>query len=86
MNITVLGAGAWGTALARLLCEKKNHVTLWGHDARHLGDLQKTFRNERYLPGIPLPKDWKTQADFALAIGGAECVVLAVPAICTALS
>ncbi|MBW8865125.1 MAG: glycerol-3-phosphate dehydrogenase, partial [Verrucomicrobia bacterium] len=39
MKITVLGAGAWGTALARLLCDGKNTVILWGHDAAHLEDL-----------------------------------------------
>ena len=57
MKITVLGAGAWGTALAQLLGDGKNDVTLWGHNANHLGDLQKTGRNDRYLPGIELSRD-----------------------------
>ena len=65
MKITVLGAGAWGTALARLLCDGNNHVTLWGHDAAHLGDLKKTARNERYLPGIELPLDPNSEAAAA---------------------
>jgi glycerol-3-phosphate dehydrogenase (NAD(P)+) len=79
MNITVLGAGAWGTALARLLCDGKNHVTLWGHDAAHLGDLQKSFRNERYLPGIELPRELKLETNLAHAVGGAKITVIAVP-------
>ena len=79
MNITVLGAGAWGTALARLLCDPKNHVTLWGHDAAHLGELQKSLRNERYLPGIELPRDLKLEANLSSAIAGADIIVLAVP-------
>ena len=79
MNITVLGAGAWGTALARLLCAGKNHVTLWGHDAAQLGDLKKTLRNERYLPGIELPAMLNLETDLPSAISGAECVVVAVP-------
>lgn len=78
MNITVLGAGAWGTALARLLCDNKHHVTLWGHDAAHLADLQRTFRNERYLPGMELPRELKLEANLQSAIA-AEVIVLAIP-------
>jgi glycerol-3-phosphate dehydrogenase (NAD(P)+) len=79
MKITVLGAGAWGTALAQLLCAGKNDVTLWGHDANHLGDLQKTDRNERYLPGIELPRNLKFETDLARAVSDPELVVVAVP-------
>ena len=80
MNITVLGAGAWGTALAKLLvADKANAVTLWGHDAAHLDELRKTFRNERYLPGIELPRELKLENNLAAAVGGAEFIVVAVP-------
>ena len=79
MNVTVLGAGAWGTALARLLCDGKNRVTIWGHDAAHLEDLRRTGRNERYLPGIELAYELKLEADLTYGISGAECIVVAVP-------
>ncbi|PYI83313.1 MAG: glycerol-3-phosphate dehydrogenase [Verrucomicrobia bacterium] len=79
MNITVLGAGAWGTALARLLHEGQNEVFLWGHSAEHLEDLRRTGRNERYLPGIALPSGLRFQTDPAHAVDSAECVVVAVP-------
>jgi glycerol-3-phosphate dehydrogenase (NAD(P)+) len=79
MKITVLGAGAWGTALAKLLHEGKHSVTLWGHDASHLDDLRKTGRNERYLPGIALPRELRFENNLVAAISGAECVVVAVP-------
>ena len=79
MKVTVLGAGAWGTALARLLCGGNNSVTLWGHDAAHLATMAQTFRNERYLPGIELPRDLKLEADLRQAISGAEMIVVAVP-------
>jgi glycerol-3-phosphate dehydrogenase (NAD(P)+) len=78
MKITVLGAGAWGTALAKVLHENGNAVTLWDIDARTLNELRHG-RNERYLPGVPLPTDWKVEVDFEKAVGGAECVVMAVP-------
>ncbi|HEY2952273.1 MAG TPA: NAD(P)H-dependent glycerol-3-phosphate dehydrogenase [Verrucomicrobiae bacterium] len=79
MKVTVLGAGAWGTALARLLYHSGNAVTLWGHDAGHLEALRKTARNERYLPGIDLPRDWTLEPDLPRAVRGSECVVVAVP-------
>ena len=79
MKITVLGAGAWGTALARLLCDGKNAVTLWGHDAAHLEDLRKNGRNERYLPGIVLPPELQFETDLSKSVSDAECVVVAVP-------
>jgi glycerol-3-phosphate dehydrogenase (NAD(P)+) len=79
MKLTVLGAGAWGTALAQLLCTGKNEVTLWGHNAEHLGDLQKSGRNERYLQGIELSRELKFEKDLARAVSGAELIVMAVP-------
>jgi glycerol-3-phosphate dehydrogenase (NAD(P)+) len=79
MKITVLGAGAWGTALARLLHQGKHAITLWGHDREHLDDLRKTGRNERYLPGIDLPHDWKLESELSQAVQNSECVVVAVP-------
>lgn len=78
MRITVLGAGAWGTALAKILQENGNDVTLWDKDGELLQHVQRG-KNEKYLPGVALPTDWKTEPDFAKAIGGAECVVIAIP-------
>jgi glycerol-3-phosphate dehydrogenase (NAD(P)+) len=79
MKITVLGAGAWGTALAQLLCDGKNDVTLWGHNTGHLGELQKSGRNERYLQGIELSRDLKFEADLTRAVSGPALIVVAVP-------
>ena len=79
MNITVLGAGAWGTALAKLLCESGHAVTLWGHDAAHLDVVRATRRNERYLPGVALPAGLQFQPQLADAVRGAGEVMVAVP-------
>jgi glycerol-3-phosphate dehydrogenase (NAD(P)+) len=78
MKITVLGAGAWGTALAKVLHENGNSVTLWDKDSDLLREIQNG-KNEKYLPKIELPKNWKMEIDFSKAIGGAECIVLAIP-------
>ncbi|MGA3178770.1 MAG: NAD(P)H-dependent glycerol-3-phosphate dehydrogenase [Verrucomicrobiota bacterium] len=79
MNVTVLGAGAWGTALANLLCQNGNAVTLWGHNAGHLQSVQRAGSNAVYLPGIPLSPELKYEPDLGLAVAPAECLVVAVP-------
>ena len=79
MSVAVLGAGAWGTALALVLHRRLHEVVLWGHDAKHLAEMQSTARNERYLPGIDLPREWIFEPDMARAVAGAECAVVAVP-------
>jgi len=79
MKVTVLGAGAWGTALAKLLHESRHRVTLWGHNRQHLDQIRRTGRNEPYLPGIALPEEWRLETDPTKAVHDSECVVVAVP-------
>lgn len=78
MRITVLGAGAWGTALAKILHDNGESVTLWDIDAPTLAGLREG-RHERGLPGIELPRDWRTQEDLDQAVAGAEVLVFALP-------
>jgi len=79
MKITILGAGAWGSALARLLSSEQNQVTLWGHVPEWLLEIRQTGRNDRFLPGIDLPRGIRLEADLPRAVSAAECVVVAVP-------
>jgi len=78
MNVTLVGAGAWGAALGKLLHEAGHQVTLWDIDPATLDDL-RSGRSPRYLPGVALPTGWLVESDWARAVGSAECVVLAVP-------
>lgn len=66
MNITVFGAGAWGTAVAAHMSFAHN-VVLWGRDAAVLESIASQRENPRYLAGIKLQPTLKVQADFALA-------------------
>ena len=78
MNITVIGAGAWGTALAISLAA--NHrVTLWGRDAAQIAEMQASRRNQRYLPDIPLPDYLELSSDFPAAMATARLAIIAVP-------
>ncbi len=79
MRVTVLGAGAWGTALAVVLHENGHAVTLWGHDPARLAEIADEGTNDRHLPGVVLPRGWTFEPDLARAAGRAEAVVLAVP-------
>ena len=54
MKITVLGAGAWGTALAKALHENGNAVTIWDINPETLKEIQ-SGRSEKYLPSVLLP-------------------------------
>jgi len=78
MNITVIGAGAWGTALA-ISFSAHHHVTLWARDAAQIDAMRATRRNQRYLPDIPLPDNLELSADFSAALAAAELVIIAVP-------
>jgi glycerol-3-phosphate dehydrogenase (NAD(P)+) len=79
MKVAVLGAGAWGTALARLLAAGPNEVTLWGHKPEWVEEIRSAGRNERFLPGIALPASLALESDLPRAVAGAQCVVVAVP-------
>jgi len=71
-RLAVLGAGAWGTAIACALAAR-NDVSLWARDAGQAGKISATRRNERYLPGATLPASVRVtaelprEADFFLA-------------------
>ena len=79
MNVAVLGAGAWGTALGLVLHRNSHAVTLWTHRAEHAAELQARHSNDRFLPGIALPKEWTVTTDLGRAVNDTEAIVLAVP-------
>jgi len=79
MSVAVLGAGAWGTALARLLHQGGHEVTLWGHDRASLEAVREAGRNDRFLPGVDVPRGVVLDSELQRAVKGAECIVVAVP-------
>ena len=77
MNIAVLGAGAWGTAISVHLAARHT-VTLWARDAAQVVALQNQRQNRRYLPGISLPLSVVVTADLNAALHSATLVLCAV--------
>ncbi|HQS99284.1 MAG: glycerol-3-phosphate dehydrogenase [Hydrogenophilales bacterium 16-64-46] len=78
MKLTVLGAGAWGTALAAHWASEHT-VTLWGRHADELDAMRRTGVNARHLPDCRLPATLAYEADFATAVDHADLLLIAVP-------
>jgi len=67
MNVSILGAGAWGTALAILLADR-HKVVLWGRDEGAMRDAAASRENSAYLPGFALPQGVQATSDFGAAV------------------
>jgi glycerol-3-phosphate dehydrogenase (NAD(P)+) len=80
MRITVLGAGAWGTALA-VAASARHEVVLWARDANQLEAMRRARCNARYLPDVVLPERLALSADHAAAVahGQGGLLVIATP-------
>lgn len=80
MNFAVIGAGAWGTAMALHLARAGHGVALVPRRAEHAQLVAESRFNSDYLPGIALPLSVHVTADLAAAVREAEIVLLACPA------
>jgi glycerol-3-phosphate dehydrogenase (NAD(P)+) len=78
-QVTVLGAGGWGTALAVHLARVGHDTQLWARDATLAGEMSVRRANAVYLPGITFPDDLRVTADLAEALRDTEFIVSAVP-------
>jgi len=77
VNLAVLGAGAWGTALAAALAPR-HEVLLWARDSRAAQALAASRRNSRYLPEFELPPALRFTADLAVAVAHARSGLLLI--------
>lgn len=78
MRITIMGSGAWGTALA-ISFAVRHELTLWARGAEQVAAMRGTRRNQRYLPDIPLPDNLLLTNDLNEALHAAELVIVASP-------
>ena len=79
MRCGVLGAGAWGTALANLLVDNGHETVLWAHEPDVVEAINAGHGNPRFLPGAALRSELRATTDKGAAVSGAELVVFAAP-------
>jgi len=90
-RIGIIGAGAWGTALAQVLCRAGRDVALWAREPELVAAINRDHANELYLPGIALDPAIRADADISVVSRDIDLMLIVVPAqhlrgICHALS
>lgn len=78
-STAVIGAGAWGTALAVILAERYARVSLWVFEAVLAAQLERTRENAAYLPGVRIPRGVRPTSSLDTALSGQRLVIFAVP-------
>ncbi len=78
-DIAVIGAGSWGTALAKLLSDKGHRVALWGHNQAHIEAVQAERQNKKYLPGFALADTLSASHDLRATVAGKPLILMVVP-------
>ncbi len=79
MRAVVMGAGSWGTAVAKILADAGNDVTMWARHTERAEAINSEHENAAYLPGIPLPDSIVAVSSVEEALADKEIVVCAVP-------
>ncbi|MBO5550536.1 MAG: NAD(P)-binding domain-containing protein, partial [Lachnospiraceae bacterium] len=78
-NTGIIGAGSWGTALAKLLSNNGHKVTVYSAIASEIEMLNACHEQKEKLPGVKLPSDMEFTTDIGAAIKDKDLIVLAVP-------
>ena len=79
MNISILGDGGWGTAMASLLSNNNHEVVLWGPFSENINYIKKHNLNPKFLPGIKLPKTLKYSNSLPETLAFGDIIILALP-------
>lgn len=79
MNIGILGAGGWGTALAVLLHNNKHNITLWEYEKEYAHTLDEFRENFYYLPKVKIPKGIKITDDLDLCVYEKDIILVSTP-------
>ena len=78
-RVTVLGAGSWGTAFAKVLADGGADVTIWARRPEIAREIRETHRNTQYLSGVNLPRTLTATSSLRDSLRGAEQLYIAVP-------
>ncbi|MBN2739160.1 MAG: NAD(P)-dependent glycerol-3-phosphate dehydrogenase [Spirochaetales bacterium] len=80
-SITVLGAGAWGTAMAMVLAKKGHDVCLWALEKDVVGEINRKHQNSRYLKDVKLPESLVAEGDLLKAAENRDVIIIAIPSL-----
>jgi len=78
-SIGVIGAGSWGTALARLLAKKGHQVSIWAREPEVVEEILDHRENRTFLPGVALPETLEASSNLSKVVAGKEILVSVVP-------
>ncbi|MFT4925835.1 MAG: glycerol-3-phosphate dehydrogenase (NAD(P)+), partial [Phenylobacterium sp.] len=78
-DITIIGAGSYGTALAMCFSRNGNKTLLWARDPQHLEQLNQDRSNQRYLPDAPFPESLYIEADLETAVRASTNILVVIP-------
>jgi len=79
MDIGILGAGGWGSALAILLNSKNFKVVMWEYDSHQAEVVRKTRKNEKFLPGIKIPETIQITSSIENVLNNKDFIILVTP-------
>ena len=77
----VIGAGAWGTTIAKVIADKGKEVVIWALEDDTRDNINLRHENSRFLPGISLPRNLQATSDITEASSGRKYLILAVPSL-----
>lgn len=78
--VCVVGAGAWGTALACAAAGREREVALWCHEPQVAEELNRSRSNSKFLPGVRVPASVRASSELTSSVEGAQTVLFACPA------
>lgn len=81
LPISIIGAGAWGSALAIHLARKGQKVRLWAYEEQQAIEINTKRTNERYLPGILFPSNITCSDDYQTVLSGTQDILIVVPSV-----
>jgi glycerol-3-phosphate dehydrogenase (NAD(P)+) len=80
-QIAVLGAGAWGTSVAKVIADKKKNVVIWSFEEETKDEINYKHRNSKYLPDVELPETLSSTSDIEEASEGRQFLIYAIPSL-----
>jgi len=78
-DISIIGAGSYGTALAICFARNGHDTLLWGRDSAHVEEMSATRSNHKYLPDSQFPKTLQLESDLKLAVSSSDNILVVVP-------